>query len=346
MRVSPDAAREFIAAVLREESVDETTADYVADGLVHASLRGVDSHGVRLLPHYLDELAAGRVNADPDYDLNATGSSTAVFDADHGFGHWAGMEATQAAADLAEESGSGVVAVTNSNHFGACSYYSLELARDDMIGISMTHSDSLVVPSGGIRAFLGNNPISIAAPCADEDPVCLDMATSKITFNEVLKRREEGVEAPPNSGVDADGQETQDPEEIEHLLPVGGYKGYGLGVMIEILCTMLADNDFGPHLTKMYDDPIEEQRQLGHLFLAIDVERFGDSEVFRSRVQSLVDELRAEPAADGDSIQVPGDPEKEMERERRADGIPLRETDYEQFQTLADRHSLSMPDPV
>lgn len=343
MRVSADDARDFIAAVLQAEGVSQEPSKTVADGLVHASLRGVDSHGIRLLPHYLEELSAGRVNADPDSDLNITGSSTAIFDADHGFGHWAGMRGAKVAADLAEENGTSFVAVKNSNHFGACSYYSIELAKNNMIGIVMTHSDQLVVPTNGVRAFLGNNPISIAAPCSDEEPVCLDMATSKVTFNEILKRREEGIDAPAKSGVDAEGQETTDPEEIEYLLPVGGYKGYGLGIMIEILCSLLTDMDYGPNLTKMYDDPLEEQRQLGHAFIAIDINRFSHVNAFEKRIQNLIDELRSEPATEGDEVQVPGDPEKGIKMDRLSSGIPLRETDYDQFESLAERHSIALP---
>lgn len=346
MNVSADETRDFIIQVLQEEGIKRDAATSVADGLVHASLRGVDSHGVRLLPHYLDELSAGRVTKKPDAELETTGPSTAVFDADHGFGHWAGMKGTNAAVELAEESGSGIVAVKNSNHFGACSYYSIELAKSDMIGIAMTNSDSLVVPTHGMRAFLGNNPISIAAPCSDEEPVCLDMATSKITFNEVLKCREEGIEAPSKSGVNSEGEETTDPEEIEHLLPVGGYKGYGLGVMIEILSSVLTDMNYGPELTKMYDDPIEKNRKLGHFFLAIDIERFSQPEPFKRRIQKLLNDLRSEPAAEGETVQAPGDPEKETKKDRLENGIPLREIDYEEFQTLAQRHSISMPDTI
>ena len=256
------------------------------------------------------------------------------------------MKGTQTAADLAVASGAGIVAVKNSNHFGACSFYSIELADHGMIGISMTHSDSLVVPTNGIRAFLGNNPISIAVPSADEDPICLDMATSKITFNEILKRREEGIEAPSQSGVDGDGNETTNPDEIKHLLPVGGYKGYGLGVMIEIFCAILTEMNFGPHLTKMYDDDIGETRKLGHLFIAIDIDRFTSVDRFEARVQSLVDELRAEPPKGDQSIRVPGDPEKEERALRIEEGIPLRDMDMQKFDKLAERHSLSMPEPV
>jgi ureidoglycolate dehydrogenase (NAD+) len=346
MQVPADETRDFIIKVFREEGVQRDAATAVADGLVHASLRGVDSHGVRLLPHYLDELTAGRIDGSGDYEFERTGESTGILDAKHGFGHAAGMAATNRTKELADSTGAGVVAVTHSNHFGACSYYSIDMARDGLIGIAMTHSDSLVVPTGGVRSFLGNNPISIAAPTADEEPVCLDMATSKITFNEVLKHREEGKKVPPSSGVDADGMEIRNPEEIENLLPVGGYKGYGLGVIIEILCSVLTGMDYGPHLTKMYDDDIEETRNLGHIYLAIDIESFDSLSSFRTRVQNLIDELRDQPAHGEGSIKVPGDPEKETKQKRQVEGIPLRETDIDSFQSLADIYELSIPDLI
>jgi ureidoglycolate dehydrogenase (NAD+) len=323
--------REFIFEVLKKDGVDPVAAGQVADGLVHASLRGVDSHGIRLLPHYLKALKAGRINPCPNYKFQRTSPSTGVLDADNAFGHAAGMAAVEQVLELAREAGIGAVGVQRSTHFGVASFFALEISKHDMIGMSFTHADSLIVPSGGKRRFLGNNPICFTAPCEGEEPICLDMATSLITFNKVLQLREENSMAPAGAGADEAGRETTDPHQIVNLLPIGGYKGYGLSLMVEILCALLTGMPFGPHIPRMYDAPIEERRDLGHFFMAIRVEAFVELNTFKKRMSRLATELRQEPCLDSNiPVQVAGDPEKKMSEERRKNGIPLR-TVYMKF---------------
>ena len=328
--------REFIFEVLKKDGVDPVAAGQVADGLVHASLRGVDSHGIRLLPHYLKALKAGRINPCPNYKFQRTSQSTGVLDADNAFGHAAGMAAVEQVLELAKEAGIGAVGVQRSTHFGVASFFALEISKHDMIGMSFTHADSLIVPSGGKRRFLGNNPICFTAPCEGEEPICLDMATSLITFNKVLQLREENSMAPEGAGADEAGRETTDPHQIVNLLPVGGYKGYGLSLMVEILCALLTGMPFGPHIPRMYDAPIEERRDLGHFFMAIRVEAFVELNTFKKRMSRLATELRQEPRLDPNiPVQVAGDPEKKMSEERRKNGIPLRTVDMKFFEQAA-----------
>jgi len=342
-RIDQKEICDFIFEVLKKEGVEPIAAGHVASGLVHASLRGVDSHGIRLLPHYLDALKSGRVNPRPDYKFVQTTPSTGILDADDAYGHAAGMEAVAKAMGLAGESGMGAVAVKRSTHFGAASFFALEISRHDMIGMSFTHADSLIVPTGGTRRFLGNNPVCFTAPCAGEDPICLDMATSVITFNKVLQLREEGGSAPSGAGADAAGQETRDPARIVNLLPVGGYKGYGLSLMVEILCSLLTGMPFGSHINRMYDAPIEEKRNLGHFFIAIRVDAFEDIDTFKKRIKALASELRAEPRLDpGISVQLAGDPEKRISDERAKKGIPLRDVDLVFFEQASVDYGINL----
>ncbi len=327
-RIDHEQIRDFIFKVLSKEGVEQEAAGHVASGLVHASLRGVDSHGIRLLPHYLKALKSGRINPRPDYRFKQTTPSTGILDADDAYGHAAGMEAVAKAMELARKAGIGAVAVKRSTHFGAASFFALEISRHEMIGMSFTHADSLIVPTGGTRRFLGNNPVCFTAPCEGEDPICLDMATSVITFNKVLQLREEGVSAPPGAGADEKGRETRDPSRIVNLLPVGGYKGYGLSLMVEILCSLLTGMPFGTHINRMYDAPIEKKRNLGHFFMAIRVDAFEEIDIFKKRMKMLASELRTEPRLDPDiSVQIAGDPEKRISNERTKKGIPLRNVD-------------------
>ena len=160
--------QEFIKSVILKAGVRSDVAEYVAEGLVQTSLRGVDSHGIRLLPHYLNGVKGGRINPNPNYTFTRTAPSTGLFDADHTFGHAAGMEAAKRAIELATEAGTGHIAIYNSTHFGAAAYYALEIAKHDMIGMIFTNTDALVKTYAGKRPFLGNNPICFAAPCEYE----------------------------------------------------------------------------------------------------------------------------------------------------------------------------------
>jgi LDH2 family malate/lactate/ureidoglycolate dehydrogenase len=326
----------FIRKVLLKAGASEDVASRVAEGLVQTSLRGVDSHGIRLFPHYIASVKAGRINPRPDYKFEKTSASTGKLDADHTFGHAAGMEAAKIAVGLAKEAGSGHIAVYNSTHFGAAAYYTLEIAKHDMIGMSFTHADSLMKTYAGKRAFLGTNPIAFAAPMQGEEPFCLDMATTLYNFNKVKQLREAKRHAPEGVGADIEGVETTDPEKISMLLPIGGYKGYGLSLMVETLCSMLTGMPYGPHIPSMFKAPPGQKRFLGHFISAIRIDCFQDAGVFKKRMSELVKELRNEPAADSNMpVQVAGDPEKKKAAERLERGIPLNQAEYDAFREIA-----------
>lgn len=347
LRVPSDRLQIFVKSVLLRAQVREDVASHVADGLVQASLRGVDSHGVRLLPHYLAGVQGGRINPNPRYRFQRTSGATGLLDADHTFGHAAGMEAAGKAMELAAEVGAGHVAVYNSSHFGAAAFFALEIARHDMIGMSFTNADALLKTWAGKRPFLGNNPICFAAPCEGEEPVCLDMATSVVSFNKVRQLREEGQSAEPGTGSDRDGRETTNPHEIAMLLPIGGYKGYGLSLMVEILCSLLTGMPYGLHIPKMYEAPMSQRRLLAHFVSALRIDCFQDPAVFKARLSGMLRELRSEPRANPDvPIQIPGDPEKRHARQRAKTGIPLSEEEARALAALAKEYGVDSAFPL
>ncbi|MFH1593923.1 MAG: Ldh family oxidoreductase [Candidatus Omnitrophota bacterium] len=333
--------KDFIKSVLLKAGVRDDVALYVAEGLTQTSLRGVDSHGVRLLPHYLKGVKGGRINPDPQYRFRKTSASTGTFDADHTFGHAAGMEAAKRAVELAAKAGTGHVAIYNSSHFGAASYYALEIAKHDMIGMSFTNTDALIKTYDGKRPFLGNNPICFAAPCKGEEPFCLDMATSVVTFNKIRQLRDEKKVAPEGVGADKDGNETTNPNDITMLLPMGGYKGYGLSMMVEILCSLLTGMPHGPHIPMMFEAPMSEKRFLGHFISAIRIDCFQDKEAFKERLSLMMNELRREPAVDDRTpVQVAGDPEKKEYERRRKIGIELKPIEHEAFRKIGVEYGI------
>ena len=334
----------FCTAALESKNVRPDVLKHVVASLVGTSLRGVDSHGVELLPHYLRALDRGRINPRPQYRFEATAAATGRLSADHTFGHAAGAEAMARAVGLARESGVGAVAVSESTHFGAAWYFSVLATREDMLGLSFTHADSLMLSSGGVRPFFGTNPICFAAPCEGEEPLCLDMATSLVTWNKVRLQRDTGAELAAGWALDDQGRPTTEAARASSLAPIGDYKGFGLAMMIEVLCSLMSGMPFGPDIPPMYTTPLEERRHLGHFFMALNISAFEQPGTFRRRLKKMIDRVRAEPPRDPSiPVMVPGDPEKKASAERTTAGIPLSARAVSEFEAIAS--ALSFPAP-
>jgi ureidoglycolate dehydrogenase (NAD+) len=322
LRLDASLLKPIFSTHLGAVGVDRESVQHVVDSLLQTSLRGVDSHGIQLFPHYVRAARAGRINIAPRIAITASGASTAVLDADHAFGHRAGAEAIDHAVELAAATGVGVVSVRHSSHFGAAAYFALRAAERGFISFAFTNADSLVKAFNARKAVFGTNPVCFAAPLQDEGPLCLDMATSIVSWNKVRVRHASGLQLEPGWAYDGDGVPTTDPAAARSLSPAGGYKGYGLGMMVEILCGLIAGGPIGTEILTMYGAPIEARRSISHFLMAIDVGRFVDRVTFCSRLQGLIGQIRSMPAV-ADSVMVPGDPEKRMFVERTAAGIPV-----------------------
>ena len=312
----------FTAACLEKLGVGSADARLVAETLVAANLRGVDSHGVVRLPHYATRLRNGTVNARPSITARRTGPSTALVEGDAGMGQLVAARAMREAIALAKESGAGAVVARNSSHCGACAWFVEMAVNEGLIGVALTHTDSIMVPPGMKRIFLGSNPIAFGAP-----GVIIDMSTTHVAWGKILVARQEGKEIPPDWGIDADGRPTTDPHRVVGLAPTGGHKGYALATMVEILCAQLAGVPFGRHVTKMYGE-LDKPRNLGHFMLALDVARFTARERFAQDIGAFLQEIEAEGAL------APGDPERRSAERRRSEGIPLGST-LEELNALA-----------
>lgn len=342
--VSHEALRIFFKAILSNRNVRDDVSDHVCESLLQTSLRGVDSHGIELFPHYIRAIDAGRINPNPRYAFEMTGDASGRFDADHTFGHAAGAEAMGKAVQLAQKSGLGAVAVYNSTHFGAAAYFAFLASKQGMIGMSFTHADALMLSYGGVRPFFGTNPICFAAPCDGEEDFCLDMATSLASWNKLRRRAEEGMDMPSTWAVDANGDPTTSPGEARALAPIGEYKGFGLSMMVEVLCGLLTGMPFGRNICRMYADPIEQKRLLGHFFMALDIAHFTEVASFKKRMKALMDQVRSEPPKDHmHPVLVPGDPEKKAHSRRIHSGIPVSRACLEAFLTLARETGIPVP---
>lgn len=317
----------FTAACLEKLGLEAADARLVAETLVAANLRGVDSHGVVRLPHYATRLRNGSVKARPNITVHRTSASAAVVEGDAGMGQLVATRAMNEAIQLSKETGAGAVIARHSSHCGACAWYVEMAVKQGLIGLALTHTDSIMVPPGMKRIFLGSNPIAFGAP-GDPEPVLIDMSTTHVAWGKILVARQEGKPVPPDWGVDASGSPTTDAQRVVGLAPTGGHKGYALATMVEILCAQLAGVPFGRHVTKMYGE-LERPRNLGHFMLALDVGRFTDAKQFGRQVASFVKEIHDEGAL------APGDPERRTAERRRRDGIELPEGTLAELSVLA-----------
>jgi ureidoglycolate dehydrogenase (NAD+) len=206
-----------------------------------------------------------------------------------------------------------------------------------MVGLALTHTDPIMVPPGMKRIFLGSNPIAFGAPGGDGPPVIVDMSTTHAAWGKVIVARQEGKPIPPDWAVDAQGKATTDASAAVGLAPTGAHKGYALAMMVEILCALLAGVPFGLHVTKMYGE-LDKPRNLGHFMLAIDVARFTDLSLFRSQIDSFLNEIRSqEPADPARPPMAPGEPERLTAARREKEGVPLGEGTLGELNALAAR---------
>jgi ureidoglycolate dehydrogenase (NAD+) len=326
-RIAHDRLTSFTTACLEKLGLEAADARLVAQTLVAANLRGVDSHGVVRLPHYATRLRNGTVKARPAITAQRTGPSAAVVEGDAGMGQLVAVRAMQEAISLARQSGVGAVVARNSSHCGACAWFVEMAVKEGMIGVALTHTDSIMVPPGMKRIFLGSNPIAFGAPGARE-PVLIDMSTTHVAWGKVLVARQEGKPIPPDWGVDQDGKPTPDAQRVVGLAPTGGHKGYALALMVEILCAQLAGLPFGRHVTKMYGE-LDKPRNLGHFMLALDVARFTDAQGFLSQIDAFLGEIHEEGAL------APGDPERLNAEQRKREGIEIPEVTRKDLNALA-----------
>ena len=333
---------EFVTALLSAKVPNPDHARTISDVLLWAARRGVDSHGVARVPVYAERLQTGVLNNHPRPQVVRRDGAVAVVDGDHGPGQVAAVAATDLSIELAREYGVGVVSVRRSGHYGAAAFYAMRAAEAGLLGMSMTNTEPLVIPYGGVEPALGTNPIALAAPTPD-GIFNLDMATSQVAINRIYNARDEGRPIPLGWGVDERGEPTTDPAQVKSAVPLGGYKGYGLALLVEVLCGVLAGAGVRAGVGDLYSGG-EVRQNTGHFHLAIDPERTVGRDAFASVLGGLLDELRAIPPARGfDEVLVAGDPEDRSRARRERDGIPIEPALWAKLTALSGELGVSVP---
>jgi LDH2 family malate/lactate/ureidoglycolate dehydrogenase len=350
MKVPAKQIRQQLVSVLRAWGMSDAHADVTAEMMLETDLRGVDSHGISMLPSYDREHRAGRLNMRPVFKTVREAPSLALIDADASLGHPVSVHAMNLAVDKCRAAGVAVVSVVNSHHFGAAGCYARIAAERGVIGMvtSATRGVTLV-PTFAAEPVLGTNPLAFAAPARRNPPFQLDMATTTVAAGKVKVHKLNHRPLPAGWVVDGDGRPVTDPDDAFKYVferpeggitplggsrEAGGHKGYGLAVMVHILGGVLGGASFSPirNRTQKPSDP----HNIGHFFLAIDPAAFRPAGAFEEDLDAVIDVLhgarRADPAQ---PVLVAGDPELATRAERLRDGIPIPDDLMAQLREVA-----------
>lgn len=338
LRIETQALCGFVARLFSAVGVPAEEAAFVAETLVDADEQGIASHGVMLVPMYLDRIRSGSIALETEGSVVVDRGAVGVIDARNALGQLTARQAVALAYTKAREHGLGLVTVRNGFHFGTAGRFALDLAALGTIGVVMCNTRPLLPAPGGSEALVGNNPIAIAMP-SDENgpPVLLDMATSASAMGKIRMAKAAGEEIPEGWATDATGRPTTDPAEAVAgmLLPTGGPKGFGLALMIDLLCGALSAGGFGETVRPLYGDA-SEPYNCAQLFLAINVEHFRELDAFTDAVSGARDRVRgSRPAPGFDKVMSPGEPA--WAAKQAGGGLcPVDPSIWQQLAALAD----------
>jgi len=352
MNVSAEHVRAQIAAILDAWGMAADLVRTTTDVMIETDLAGIDSHGISMLMLYESLRSAGKLNMQAQAVIVRENPVTALVDANAGLGHPAGVMGMQLAIKKALDLGIGAVSVFNSHHFGAAGYYAALAAEEGLIGLVTSSARTIcVVPTRAAVPVLGTNPIAFAAPARRNRAFLLDIATSTVAANKVKVYDLNQEPLPPGWVADEHGAPITDTKlaldtlynrDSGGLTPIGGsaemrsHKGYGLGVMAQILSATLSGASFSP--IRVQTQGADEPDNVGHFFLALDPKMFRREGAFEDDVDAIVDLLhQTRPADPAQPVLVPGDPEADERKLRLRAGIPIPESLAEQIRAICGR---------
>jgi LDH2 family malate/lactate/ureidoglycolate dehydrogenase len=344
-RVRASAISGFIRDALAKMGLPDGDAAKVAELMTEADLTGADAHGVFRLPQYVRRLRAGGVNPRPAIKVSRTAPATALVDGDNGMGHLVMAQAAATAVELARACGVAWVGARRSNHAGAAGVYAALPLAHDMVGIySVVASANHMAMWGGAETLLGTNPLAIAVPAGAEAPVVLDIATTVVSYGTVKNYRLQGKEMPEGWMVsNRDGGPLTDPERSAEglLLPIGGYKGSGLALVLGLLAGTLNGASFGRDVVDFNADE-KSAGDTGHFIIALDISRFTPLASFKAEVDRHLRDLRGSKTLPGfDAIRLPGEERRRRHADRLANGVPMSQELIAQLDRLAAEMGLA-----
>lgn len=344
-RVTAAALTRFTSDVLQSVDVPPKDADKVAEVLVWANRRGVDSHGVLRLPRYLRLVEFGLMNPKPNIRKIRETPASVVIEADRALGAVGMSVGMEHAIEKAKNVGIGWALIRGSTHSGAIGYFALQAARNDMIGMAISTSLPNMVYHGSRAAGVATSPIAIAAPGDKHPPLMLDMATGVVSFGKLAQARHTGEPIPEGWALTVDGEPTTDAAEAAIPMPLAGPKGSGLALMFECLTSILVGN---PLISEDISAPPRGRRHNQNgLTVAIDPAAFTDPDQYKRDIDKTVVALKSLPTAEGtDEILVPGERGDRIRVERDRDGIPLAPGTWAALLEISAEHGIDMPETM
>lgn len=343
MQIQHEPLELFASRILQAVGVASGKATLVAHSLVASNLRAVDSHGVQLLPFYVDQIEHSNINTQTSGHVISEGGGCVLYDGENGIGQVVAEACCENAARVAKTQGIAFVVARESNHFGAAAFWAQKISAQGLIGLVMCNASPLVAPWQGKEPRVGTNPICVSVPGAQT--WLLDMATTTVAAGRIFKAHfSKQATIPEGWAMDAEGVPTTDTETAMNglLMPLGGYKGSGLAMMAEIFCAVLGGGAMSTQLggIRVHGRPA----RVSQCFLAIDVTRFMPLETFASRMLELVDLIKSSTPAKGyDEVLVAGEPEWRAIERRKIEGIPISEGTWADLTNIAQRHGITLP---
>jgi len=326
-RILVDNLRDYCKSALTKTGMSERKAGIVTDCLIEANLRGVDSHGVRFLPIYVNAIRKGLIDIDSEPKVERETPTTVLINGQAGIGQVIGMYAVKKCVQKAQRHGVGVAGVRNSSHFGIAAYYAMVPVKEDMIGIALSNAPHRMAPWGAKVAYLGTNPFAVAVPTEGNIPFVVDMAVSKVALGKIDRAKEKGESIPEDWALDAEGKPTTVPQKALQgaVLPMAGAKGYAISLLIDMFCGILTGAAFGRyHPNRLLNPDSSGPQDIGHFFAAVKVQNFIPVREFKERMREEVEEIKSLPVAGGFSrVYIPGEIEANKRKERMEKGIPL-----------------------
>ncbi|MPZ47653.1 MAG: Ldh family oxidoreductase [Betaproteobacteria bacterium] len=339
-RVPAARLQAFIERACRKVGIPAEDAAVIGELMTRADVNGSDGHGIFRLPQYIRRIEGGAVNVRPNIRIVAEAPAMALVDGDNGMGHLVMRFAAETAIRKAKSAGVAWVGVHWSNHAGPAALYASMPLAHDMIGIYLAVGNANHLPAwGGLDMLLSTNPVAVAIPALHENPVVLDMATTVAAYGKVKTKAQRGETMPEGWMIDRKGQPLTDPNRADEgfLLPIGGYKGYGLALVFGLLAGTLNGAAMGRDVVDFNKDDTTPTNT-GHAIVAIDVKVFGDLTDFKRRVDALIRDLRASERLPGvDAIRIPGEGSQRAREERARSGVPVPPALRTALDTLASK---------
>jgi len=338
MKVQVKRLKEVSIEILKGLHLPEKEADLVAECLIRAEMRGIDTHGVRFLKLLSDRVSAQMICIPTPLKVIREEGATALLDGGNGLGQVAAHKAMKISIQKARDYGIGITLVRNTNHIGILAYYTQMAAEEGMVGVVMCNSAPSMAPWGGVDPFFGTNPLSIAIPCNSKGPIILDMSSSVVARGKIRKAQRMKEPIPFGWALDESGTPTTDPVAALKgtLLPIGGPKGYGLALMIDILAGVLPGSQYGPNV-KTFHEPLGPTG-IGVFTMAILIERFMPLTQFKTLINSYSEMIKNSRKAKGVSrIYLPGEIEREKEEKSLLEGVELNDSIIDELNKLLEQ---------